>query len=105
MVKVTKILISLSDISHVRATCTKCGGAAVFELNSNVPPPENCPYCNLRWVERSGRHETWIDLISTMRLLRRTQELFLNLQFEIEEEDSPTSDTQLNSTAETTRLS
>ncbi len=81
----TRMFISLDDVKHVRATCDTCRGAAVFELDSDVSLPRQCPYCTTQWAG-SSEQITWSQLISMMRLLRRSPNSGVGIQFEIEDD-------------------
>ena len=69
MVKETRIIFSLEDLTAVRARCGDCGGEVVYPCDWSIPFPEACPLCRRPWTRRRGEESIEGDFLRTLRLL------------------------------------
>ena len=49
MVKETRIVIELGDLTGIRLRCNGCGGEVVRSPKAGNQLPQNCPLCNQPW--------------------------------------------------------
>ena len=90
MVKQTRIIFGIDDITSVRVKCNNCDGELVFQLDKTLSLPLACPQCRSSWSMVSDQRFVEIRLLTQLQnSLRSADSSPVNILFEMEDEEKP----------------
>ena len=82
MVKETKIVFGLGDLSGMRLKCEHCSGQLLCDVSPDAPDiPHTCPWCNRDW--RVGAART---VLNALKRALQAETPTTGIQLEMEEE-------------------
>ena len=87
MVKETRHVFDLKDITAIRLHCEHCGRDAVQSI-ARTDVSKQCPFCHQDWeADYTGgnRGDNW-QIVRAMQRLLKTESPSMTLRFEIETE-------------------
>lgn len=82
MVKQTLIISGIGDISGIRLVCRHCESHVVLQTTCSYKMPSRCPVCDQLW-----RNEDTSEFLRYLRLIARSEDLPVTVQFEINGDD------------------
>ena len=72
MVKETRIVFELCDVSQVRIVCVKCNGEIARSLTqSSNPLPNHCPHCLVEWWDHHDQPTAIQATIEALKSIAR----------------------------------
>ncbi len=84
MVKETRIIFGIGDITNVRLCCTNCKGEVMCPLRADYTLPNRCPYCEDNWNGMRNTQGLAVQFISDMRHLLRQQNPPITIRLELD---------------------
>ena len=88
VVKQTRIIFDLNEVSAVRLHCEHCHGDAVQAIKATIVPKQ-CPLCHEDWevdLPQGGRGDNYA-LVRNMQRLIKADTPKMTIRFEIEGEE------------------
>ena len=86
MVKETRIVFGLEDISRIRVQCGKCDNEVALKPNGQELPPSlpmSCPHCGTFWSHSGARRVLAQDFVNELhRELRASSPVKLLLELD-----------------------
>lgn len=95
MLKETRVIFSLEELTALRAECGACGGEVVYPCDSPMPLPQACPLCREPWARRSAEGSLERDFLQALRLMLRQENPAVKLRFEMPSPPNPPTHGQL----------
>ena len=93
MVKETKIVFELSDLTAIRFVCTACEGEVVHPNDSKstnpnarkLDIPERCPSCNKPWEREYSSRQLAEKLMELLQWIPNVDNPRIAIRFEIDD--------------------